>query len=57
MGSKPNNASKDINVPGPGNYELTDKAINKSPSAFTMGSKYTINKGEETLPGPGAYDI
>lgn len=57
MGIKPNNASKDLNVPGPGNYEVTDKAINKCPSAFTMGAKYHSGKDEETLPGPGAYNI
>jgi hypothetical protein len=30
----------DAYVPGPGNYNVVTDAINKNPSAFTMGAKY-----------------
>lgn len=45
--------SKDT-IPGPGNYQMTDKALAAAP-AYSMGSK-NLKKPKEWAPGPGAYN-
>ncbi len=44
MGIKSTSNSKDQNIPGPGNYDVNDKAVSKTFTGFTMGAKYGSSK-------------
>ena len=56
------NLLKDINVPGPGNYNqksLFGKVFNsryKSNNAYTFSHKYKYIDSRENYPGPGSYN-
>ena len=55
MGIKPLEQKK-LEVPGPGNYDLTTKIAQKAMPAFTLSGKIK-DLSKDQIPGPATYVV